>query len=181
MKKFYFLFISLLIIVSAIAQNDLKKQPALGFSFTLHDYKTAAAIRSEGLVNIVRDKQLFKFNNMESGIGINYLTGLSAHLDFISLFDVSSFKSTLNCEVTAGLNLKLLPDNYIATPFIHAGLGASAYDGYYGAFTPVGTGIQFNVANDVFFLLNAQYHIPVTQNANSTFFYGLTIAANVGK
>ena len=181
MKKFYFLLALSLFVINAFAQNDLKKKPALGFSFTLHDYKTAAALRSESLVHIVNDKQLFKVKNMEAGVGINYLKGLSNHLDFTSLFDVSSFNSSLNCEITAGLNLKLLPDNYIAVPFVSAGLGASAYSGYFGAIMPVGTGIQFNVSNEVFFLINARYHIPVTQNANSTLFYGLTIAANVGK
>ena len=126
MKKFYLLFFVSLFVVSVFAQDDLKKRPALGFSFTLHDYKTAAALRNEGLVNLVNDKQLFKFGNMEAGIGINYLKGLSSHLDFTSLFDVSSFGSSLNSELTSGLNLKLLSDDYAVNPFIHAGLGASA-------------------------------------------------------
>jgi hypothetical protein len=181
MKNFYFFLISFLFIISAFAQDNSKKRSALGFSFTLHDYKTAAALRSQGLVNLVNNKQLFKLRDMEAGVGINYLRGLSTHLDFISGFDVSSIQSSINSEITAGLNLKLLPDNYIANPFINAGLGANAYSGYFGAFMPVGMGIQFNAADEVFFLITGRYHMPVTQNANSAFFYGITVAVNVGE
>ena len=77
--------------------------------------------------------------------------------------------------------MKLLTDKYFAVPFINAGIGANAFEVYYAAFMPVGTGLQLNFSRDVFFLLNSQYRIPVTQNASSNFYYSFTIAANIGK
>ena len=181
MKKIYLSIFSLLFIVGCFAQNEYKKRQTLGFSFTLHDFKTPAEVRSKSLVSVIREKRLFKTENMESGIAINYFKGLSNYVDLVSSFGVSSLSSSLSSELTAGINLKLLTDKYAVVPFINAGIGASASNGYYGAVTPVGTGIQVNFSEEVFFLVNAQYRIPVTQNASSHLYYGFTIAGNIGK
>ena len=149
--------------------------------FTFHDFKTPAAIKSKGLVGVIRDKQLFKTGNMDEGVAINYLKGLSSHIDFKSALGVSFASSAILSELSAGINLKLLSDKYIFVPFIDAGIGASTSNGYYGAFTPFGTGVQVNISDEVFFLVNSQYRIPVTQNAVSHLYYSFTIAGNIGE
>ena len=181
MKKISLSILSCLFIVSCFAQDEYKKRQTLGFSFTFRDAKTAAEIKSKGLANVIRAKQLFKTANMDEGVSVNYLKGLSNHVDFKSALGVTFLSSSVLSEASAGINLKLLSDKYVFVPFIDAGIGASTNNGYYGAFTPVGAGIQVNFSDEVFFLINSQYRIPVTQNAVSHLYYSFTIAGNIGK
>src|SRR5258706_16078668 len=83
MKKVYLLIFAITVFINGFSQSDYRKQPALGFSFVLNDFKTAAEIRSNGLVSVLRAKNLFRTSRMNIGIGINYLDGLSDHVDFI--------------------------------------------------------------------------------------------------
>jgi hypothetical protein len=180
MKKIYLPILTLLFTVNCFAQ-DYKKTDAFGFGFTYHDFKNPAAIKNQGLVNVINQKQLLKTKNMDPGVCLNYLHGLSNHVDFTSSLGVSFGSSSTNTEVVAGLNLKLLPDKYIVVPFIDAGIGASSDNGYFGAFTPVGAGLQVNFFDEVFLLLNSQYRIPVTETANKHLYYSAGIAVNLGK
>ena len=85
MKKIYFLFISILCFASSFAQQEnTHKKRALGFSFFLSDFKTAANIRTNGLVSVLKDKSFFKPSTMNTGLSIDYLSGISKHVDFIA-------------------------------------------------------------------------------------------------
>ena len=87
---------------------------------------------------------------------------------------------TLLLEADASLHAKLLPDKYWVVPFLSAGLGASKYKGYYGAFVPLGLGVQVNLFYDAFLVLNSQYRVKVTDNTNYHFFGSIGIAGNIG-
>jgi outer membrane protein OmpA-like peptidoglycan-associated protein len=179
MKRIYLSLFSLVFAISCFAQAEYKKSHAVGFSFTLHDFTTPAAIKSKGFAGVVREKQLFRIDNMEPGVAVNYVTGLADHLDFAGALGMT-FLSPLRYEFTAGFNLKMLTDKYLFVPFINAGVGASTSNGYYGAFTPVGAGMQVNFSNLTFLLLNSQYRIPVTQNSTSHLYYSITLVGNIG-
>lgn len=189
MRKFYFSIFALLFFVSCFSQSIYKKPAALGINFFLIDFKTAANIRANGLANVLRSKQFFKPGQMNVGIGISYLKGLSNYVDFAATLGASSGDYPINntnlrgllLETTAGLNIKLLSDNYAVTPFLNIGVGASTAEGYYAAFTPVGAGFQINIFDEAYIFLTSQYRIPVTQNAAYHFYYGFGIAGSIGK
>ncbi|MEO6454508.1 MAG: OmpA family protein [Ginsengibacter sp.] len=193
MKKFYLSIFSMGVFITCFSQSDYKKQPAFGFNFIFNDFQTAADIRSKGLASVIRSHNLFKTKRMSAGLSINYLEGLSNHADFIAGLSISSTdypsrnlnapdlgKSALLTETTAGLNLKLLSDKYWVSPFMSVAVGASAYNGYFAAIAPIGAGLQVNLADETFFLINSQYRLPVTQNANFHFYHSIGIAANIG-
>lgn len=193
MKK---MFVSLLTLVflglTALSQNnDYIKGPALGIHFLFNDFSTAASIRSSSLNSVLRNKQFGKFKDMTPGIAVNYLQGLSRHVDFSGRLAGSflyypsegraSFGSeSLLLEADASLQAKMLSDRYWFVPYLSLGLGASKYKGYYGAFIPVGAGIQVNFFDEAFFVINSQYRLKVTDNVNDHFFYSIGIVGNLG-
>ena len=69
----------------------------------------------------------------------------------------------------------------MVTPYINVGLGASSYNGYFAAIAPVGVGMQVNFSDQAYLLINSQYRLPVTQNANYHFYHSIGIAANIGE
>jgi outer membrane protein OmpA-like peptidoglycan-associated protein len=125
-------------------------------------------------------------------MAISYLQGLSNHLDFVGTLTgtftdypvpnkVSNGDQKFLLEAAATANLKLLTDKYIVNPFLTAGIGASKYTGYYGAFIPIGVGLQFKLSNNIFAIINSQYRIAVTENTAYHFYHSLGIAETFGK
>lgn len=196
MKNALLSFLSLVAILlisrTAFGQdNDYIKSPALGIHFFFNDFKSAAAIRSGSLSSALVNKQVGKIKDMVPGLSISYMQGLSNNFDFSSsiggsfLDYVADGKGTLGneallLEADASINAKLLSDQYWVVPYLSAGIGISKYKGYYGAFMPVGGGLQINFFDDAFFILNTQYRVKVTDNTSYHFYSSIGIAGNIG-
>lgn len=193
MKKFLLLFVLIPYLGNSFGQSlNYKKGNALGVNFFFTDFKTASEIRSNGLESVLKAHNLFKTSRMDAGLAVDYMSGLSNHVDFISSVGgvfvdypnsniVSSGGTGFLMEATACLNLKLLSDRYWVTPFIDLGVGASNYNKYFGAFIPMGAGLQVNIANQAFLLINSQYRIPVTENVSYHFYHSIGIAGTISK
>ena len=197
MKKLLLLFTLFAFFTTSFAQQkdykkDYKKGHALGINFFLNDFKTASDIRTNGIVSVFKAHDFFKTSRMNAGLAVNYLSGLSDHVDFIATLggsfvdypiqNVAPFgNNNFLLESTAGLNLKLLTDRYAVVPFIDLGVGASKYQKYFGAFIPVGVGLQVNISDEAYILLNSQYRVPVTENASYHFYHSIGIAGNISK
>lgn len=191
MKKIYLLFITITVFITSYGQNDTyKKNQALGVSFILNDFQTASDIRNNGLVSVIKAKNLFNSKRQHPGMAINYLAGLSGHVDFIASLEGSFLnypiknqpdfdENTFLLESTASVNLKLLTDKYWVTPYIDLGVGASNYKKYFAAFVPIGVGVQINLFREGFIFINSQYRIPVTENASYHFTHSIGIASNI--
>ena len=193
MKKLIFLFISLGFLGTSFCQDaNYKAGNALGISFFLNDFKTASAIRANGLASVLKDGSFFKMSEMNPGLAVDYMSGVSNHVDFIATLGgafvdypnsniATSSGNRFLLEATAGLNLKLLSDRYAVTPFIDLGVGVSNYQKYFGAFIPAGLGIRLNIARQAFLLINSQYRIPVTENTSYHFYHSLGILGLISK
>lgn len=192
MKKILLSILTIGLILNSFGQNEYKKRPALGVHFTLNDFKTAASIRSTSLSNVLQAKQWRQTKNMSAGLGLSYLQGLSNNIDFAATLSgayldypvpgkISTGSNELLLEGVATANFKLISDKYAVVPFITAGLGASKYKGYYSAIAPVGLGIQVNLFDEAFLLLNTQYRLPITENAVHHLYHSFGIAGNIGK
>ena len=192
-KSLVIVFAILLTGGSGFSQTgNLVKQPTLGLQFILNDFKTASAIRSSSLNTVLRQKSNAKIKEMSPGIAITYLQGINSNVDFSTSISgsfveypfengiVSSGDEGLLLEADASLNAKLLPDQYWVNPYLSLGVGAFKYKGYYGAFVPAGAGLQVNLFNEAYLLLNAQYRIRVTENASYHFYYGIGFAGSIG-
>ena len=192
MKKILLSFLAIGLLITGFGQNDYKKRPALGVSFVLNDFKTAASIRATSLSNVLRTKQYKQTKDMAAGLAISYLKGLTNNIDFEGAISGSfldypvpgkalTSQSNLLLEAVTTANIKLTSDQYWISPYITAGLGASKYKGYYAAFVPAGLGLQVNLFDEAFLLLNTQYRIPITENATYHFYHSFGIAGNIGK
>ncbi len=192
MKKILLPLLTIGMFITSFGQNDYKKRPALGVHFILNDFKTAAAIRSTSLSSVLQAKQWKQTKNMAAGLGLSYIQGLSNNVDFATTLSgsfldypipgkTSSSSSELLLEAVATANFKLLSDKYCVVPFITAGLGASKYKGYYAAIAPIGLGIQLNLFDEAFILINSQYRVPITENAAYHLYHSVGIAGNIGK
>jgi len=179
--------------ITAFSQtSEYKKTNSLGVSFFLNDFKTASEIRSNGLVNVFNNHNFFKTSRMNPGLAVHYLSGLSNHVDFIGTLGASFLEyenenitanngTSLLLEGTAALNLKLLSDHYWITPFVDLGVGASKYKKYAGAFIPIGVGLQVNILDDAFILINSQYRVPVTENVSYHFYHSIGVAGTLNE
>lgn len=174
-------------------KNMYTKGKTLGLQFTLHDYKTACEIRNGGMSQVLTKQQWNKLSRMRPGIAVNYTEGLNDYFDVNARVGFSYLEYTLTnkpfersvgskpyFEADVNLFMKLTSDQYFVSPFLSLGAGASAWRGYYAAYIPAGAGLQLNLFDQTFFLLQAQYRMPVTVNASHNLFYSFGIQGTLG-
>lgn len=192
MKKIILTLFTLGLLINSFAQDDNIKGPALGIHFFFNDFKTAAELRASGIVSVIRTKNWKRTNQMSPGLAVSYVNGISKHMDFISTASGSFVEYPIPgkvnlgpnkflLEVAAAANFKLLTDKYLISPYVTLGAGVSKYGGYYGAFVPAGVGLQVNLFDEAFLLINSQYRIPVTENVAYHLYHSIGVAGNIVK
>jgi hypothetical protein len=177
----------------ASAQNSGKVQKSsFGVQFIMNDFVTATNIRNNNIGTVMKNKEFGVINKMAPGIALTYMKGIDRNYDIATTLSGSfvdypipeknSFgREFLLLEADASIRGKLIPNEAVVNPYLQAGFGGSMYKGYFAAFLPVGMGLQINLFNDSYLLINAQYRVPVTQLANYHLFYGIGFAGNIGK
>ncbi len=194
MKKISGLVLALTLLhtIAFSQDEDYIQNPTLGVHFIFNDFKSAQAIRSTSLGTALRNKQFGKIKDMSPGLAINYIHGLSPHFYFTGMFTGSfldypyqdgtnSGKDHLLMEVDASIRGKMFSNKYVVSPYFQVGIGGSKYKGYWGAFIPLGLGLQVNLFDEAFMLINTQYRVPVTQTANYHFMHSIGLAGVIGK
>jgi OmpA-OmpF porin, OOP family len=192
MKKALLSFLILVLAASSFAQDATsnKKRPTLSVNFVLNDFLTASRLRASSLPSVLNSKDWARMKEMTPGFGITYYEGLSDHFDFMSSLQGSFVKypfrngrktsgEWLNTQLDANINMKLLTDDHFCVPYLTAGVGVFSHGGtYFGAYMPVGSGLQFNLGNqETFVFTQFQYRIAVTDNAAYHFNYSLGVGA----
>jgi outer membrane protein OmpA-like peptidoglycan-associated protein len=192
MKRIMLSFLAIAACTFVFGQNDYKKQSSLGVHFIFNDFQTAADLRSNGLSNVLKNKQWTKTGRMTPGLALSYMKGISNHLDFAAILSGTFTRypvpdkpldgsQKLLLEAVATANLKLLSDKYYFVPFLTAGAGASKYKGYFSAIVPIGVGIQGKLAEGTFLMLQSQYRVPVTENAAYHLYHSFGIVQSIQK
>ncbi len=194
MKRILFLTISLFVAGAASSQTagSLKKGRFLGVQFNLYDQPTAREIRSSGLNTVIAKESWMKMSRKQIGFSVGYNVGLNDNVDLSTRFGYASLENALTqknlslgyknyFELETALNVKLLTDKYVVSPYLILGAGAATWGGYYTAYLPTGAGLQFNLFDQNFLTLQTQYRIPVTPNANHHLFFSLGIFSALGK
>jgi OmpA-OmpF porin, OOP family len=194
MKKSALLVLAVLVGATTFAQSGLKKRPTLAIHFSLTDYKSGFDVRNNSLTTVINNKQFFKARRMDPGLGISYMEGFTDNIDFAGTItgtftnhptttSVSnpSGNDALLLEAAATANFKLLKDNYAVSPFITLGVGASKWKSYFGAFIPIGVGLQGRLAEGTFIIANSQYRIAATENTAYHFYHSIGVASAITK
>jgi hypothetical protein len=171
--------------------STYKKQPTLSVNFLLNDYRTAQLIQERSVSEVLKHDTWSEIREMFPGLAITYHKGLSDHVDFSTTIGGSYVKYELKnggssrserilLELDANVNVKLLSDKYVVTPYLTAGVGASLYGVHYGAFIPLGFGLQFRLGEDAFLFSNLQYRTGITDFANNHLNYSIGFGAPLG-
>ncbi len=194
MKKFLFSLIAIGLAAGSFAQTapSLKKRPTLGVNFFLKDVNTWGLIEHSSLSSVLANNQWTKVRNMAPGLSLSYYEGLTEHVDFVASLGGSftkfpfsynsgispSNESKFMLETSAGVNIKLLKDNYFVVPYFHIGLGASMYSGtYFAATMPTGLGLQFNLGEGTFVNTMFGYSAKISALAINHLNYSLGISS----
>jgi len=188
------LIVSLLaaIIIAPVvsAQEDEIRSHELGVSFNLYDFKSAELIRTTSLNAVIRDKQ---FGDEKSpGIGLHYFKGLKKHIDFAGSLNLSYLNQNIPdnpdptdrymFQLEAVAHFKLVTDKYWFQPYLIGGLGAQKYYVYYGAYMPLGVGLNINFFNEGRLFINSTYRVPITTGTtNYHFMHAFGIAGRLTK
>lgn len=192
------LFVSLLaasfIFSEAKAQDDeYIRSSELGVSLNFYDFVTPQRIRSSSLSAVLRDKKWATLDEMNVGLGLHYYKGLTklidfhgslsfAQLDYPMKDKVSQSVQKTLFDVYATADFKLLSDRYVIQPYATAGLGGHKWQEYYGAYMPLGLGLNINMFGDAKLFASTQYRVPLTQNtASYHFIYQVGITGRIGK
>jgi OmpA-OmpF porin, OOP family len=194
MKKLLASVVALYCLLSTgYSQNKPIRQSAIGISFSLTDFVTAANIRSGSLSEVLTEKRLAKFKDMSPGIGISYFKGLRPKIDFAATLngtfldypfrDRASFgNNNFLLEADASAQFKLVTEDYWVIPYATAGIGAHMYKVYYGAFIPIGVGLRVNLFDEAGLNINSQYRIPVNyETSNYHFYHSVGIYGIIGQ
>ena len=194
MKKFLFSLIAIGLSAGAFAQSTIsyKKRPTLAVNFFLKDMTTANLIDHTSLSSVLANNRWSKIKDMSPGLSLQYYEGLTEHVDFVASLAGSYVKypfaytsgispstdSKFLLETSAGINLKLLRDNYFAVPYLHLGLGASMYSGtYFAAYMPTGLGLQFNLGEGTYVNTLFGYNAKISSLAINHLTYSIGIGS----
>ena len=178
--------------MGALCQAPVIQRPTLGIHFFFDDFRTAWYIRNSSLRQTFRNRQFGRLKEMSPGLAINYINGLSkrydftttlsgAFLDYVQRDGTSDGQDDLLLEGDVSVRGKLFTNDYWVSPYLQVGAGFSKYRGYWGTFVPLGMGLQFNLFQEAFLVINAQYRVAVTETVSNHFFYSIGLAGNIGR
>jgi OmpA-OmpF porin, OOP family len=192
-QKLSLLFSLLMIGFLATAQmkssNSSAKKPALvGIHFNALDITTPVTFK-----NSANTRTFTPLGEMDYGLSVSYWKGLTKTIDASVrggiLFhdyiyeDRASFNNTktpIGVELEPTLNFRPYRDNALISPFLTAGIGAGYYTGKFGAYVPVGAGVQFNFSGISYMFLQSQYRFTLDKKvAKDNLFYSLGFAQSL--
>jgi OmpA-OmpF porin, OOP family len=156
-----------LFLLITMAGYSQTKGSLIGFSANLVDF--SASLPHVGKV--------------DPGFSVMYWKGLTSKIDYSlrynGLFSDYSKRSANTSgyinEFEGSFHARPINDDHVLAPFISAGLGVGSYGGgYWAAYTPLGVGLQLNMANEGYIFLQASYRISLTSsNLDNNTFYSL--------
>jgi len=176
------------------SQDDSEVQsPTFGVHFFFADFHSARVIRTTSLSSAISRKEFGKIKEMAPGLALNYVKGLTPTFDFSAMFGGSFLdypkekggnlaENGLLLELDASIRGKMFTNKYWVSPYVQLGVGVSKFKGYWGAYIPAGVGLQLNLFDEAFLMVNSQYRIPVIENTTSYhFFHSIGLAGIIGK
>lgn len=155
------------------------RKSRIGFSFIANDFATAERIRTTSFASVIRNEQVGKLKEMGHGFALHYFRGFTPNIDITATFGGSFVRFPLPgkninsdrflAEIDASANFKMFSKATI-NPYLIAGIGASKYTNVFGAFIPVGGGVNIHLADELSLFSQLQYRLPVTPDATKHHF-----------
>jgi len=172
--------------------NNKPQRSTFAVSYIYNDFKSAAAVRANNIGNVMKNGQFGKLRNMAPGLSLTYIKGLTKYHDVVTSLTGSFVdypipgkpafgRDFLLLEADVSVRGKIISNNAAVSPYLQGGVGVSKYKGYFGGYIPVGMGLQVNLFQEAYMLINAQYRVPVSELVNYHFYYGIGFAGHLGK
>jgi OmpA-OmpF porin, OOP family len=189
--KLSLLFAVVIFCSSAMAQKDWapsKKGTLLGVHYNMADFKAPTGIKDP-----ISGKVYSSIREMNKGFSLSYWRGLTSKIDlavkanamfrdYSAIYQGITGKTEIGLELEPTLNIRPFGDASKVAPFLTAGIGAGMYNDKFGAFAPVGGGIQVNMNSLAYLFVQAQYKYTLTKKIlGDNLFYSIGFAQNIGK
>lgn len=177
--------------LGSYAQDDKysssKKGSLIGIHFNALDIKTPLTWKSSS-----SSRTFSKLKDLDYGFGLSYWKGLTKTIDFSTKFNMmlhdyaaldrneNTNDKEVGLEIEPTLNFRPYGDNSLIAPFLTAGIGGGYYTGEFGAYAPVGVGVQLNLQSLTYVFVQAQYRFTLTKDVmKDNLFYSLGIAQSI--
>jgi len=193
MKKLMVTCLTAILLLQAVNGQDDKilRASEFGFSIDMFDFETARLIRNSSLSTVIRNKTFAKGRYFEPGFSLHYYRGVREHIDLAGTLTAGFVNYPLNKPQLSGSDIllaldasgqfKMVSEAYWLQPFLSAGLGVHKYHKYYGAFMPLGVGLNLDLMSESKLVFQYQYRVPVTNETSEYhFFYSLGITGRIG-
>ena len=192
-QKITLAILALCIACSATAQNSRylsdTKGSLFGIHFNAYDIETPKTLSSS-----TTPRKFSNIRDMDYGFSLSYWKGLTKTVDF-SLKASGVFHDFIQsdrglpttltefgAELEPTLNFRPYGDNALISPFLTAGVGGGYYTNKFGAYAPVGVGVQANFNSITYVFLQAQYRFTLTNDViKDAILYSLGFAQNIGR
>ena len=196
-KKLTFVLVIICLTGSAFAQKkknskkstEGKKPELIGLHFNLADFNGPSGIKDP-----LSGKVYSSIPTMDKGVSVSYWRGLCSKVDFSAklnvmakdyraqYYNIPSNNTEVGLELEPTLNIRPYGDDAKIVPFVTAGVGFGFYTSHFGAFVPVGLGLQANFSNTTYLFLQSQYKFTLTKKTlGDNLFYSIGIAENIGR
>ena len=173
-QKFALLVTFALLSFGTYAQKNGKsgvKPGLIGFQVNALDFHTIESFQDSSSNN----RRITKLKDMSYGASISYYKGITRHLDFSTRLSgafheyakdrgETTNKTGFGVEFEPTLVLRAFEDNSWINPYVNAGVGVGYYNQKFGAFVPFGIGLQFNLMNNSYFMIQSNYRYSVTRD-----------------
>lgn len=189
MKKLLFSLIALGLIISAQAQDGIngKKKTSITARYTALDFGTSKKVQNSSIGSVLNDKKWGQLPSTKKALGIGFITSYSSQVDIFSNFDfsittmpdvlVTAFTGSSEyfyASAESGLNVKMFKGDYCVNPYLTAGLGVRSYDmSKFGAYAPVGFGLQIKTFKGSNLNLTATYATKMSKSFVPSYNYGI--------
>ena len=185
-----FLLIGFLATAQKSSSKSASKKPTLvGIHFNALDITTPVTFK-----NAANTRTFTKIQDMDYGLSASYWKGLTNTIDLsvragmifhnyeaIDRGTLIDRSTPIGAEVEPTLNFRPYRDNALISPFLTAGLGAGYYTGKFGAYVPVGAGVQFNLSNLTYIFVQSQYRFSFDKKIQKdNLFYSLGFTQSLG-
>jgi OOP family OmpA-OmpF porin len=196
-QKLTLILAIMLVATSAFAQKNKKKMSStdgkkgqlIGLHFNLADFNAPTGIKDP-----ITGKVYQTVAQMDKGLSVSYWRGITNKVDFCAKVN-AMFKdyraiyyndptdgTEVGVELEPTINIRPIPDKALLAPFLTAGVGVGYYTGHFGAYVPVGVGLQLNIQSLTYFFLQAQYKFTLTKKTlGDNLFYSIGVAENIGR
>ena len=161
----------------ATAQSTgFTKRPLVGIHLTGYDFRGADSLAQFGKYGKT-GLALTLQNNWATHWGYNMaLEGAFIEFSDRKNNSLENGNKQLLLQFDGAVRYWLTTPGHLLQPYIQTGGGVSKFSNYYGAFLSTGTGVQLNITDQFFMLVNGGYRVPLTSNQHRHFVFSIGLA-----